>query len=84
QFPVVHVSPALESNKKEHPSSSSFPPQLGPFNSEATLSQGVYEEVVSWVPELLVTCPSDPSQWARCYILIGFKTLDGEFSGVQK
>ncbi|XP_069956420.1 apical junction molecule-like isoform X2 [Cherax quadricarinatus] len=41
---------------------------------------GVYQEVVSWLPELLVTCPSDPSQWARCFIVVGFKTLDGELN----
>ncbi|XP_042239549.1 uncharacterized protein LOC121877758 [Homarus americanus] len=52
----------------------------GSLGSDCVLHQGVYEEVVSWVPELLVTCPSDPSQWARCYIVIGFKTLDGELN----
>ncbi|XP_045605443.1 uncharacterized protein [Procambarus clarkii] len=52
----------------------------GSLAADYVIHQGVYQEVVSWVPELLVTCPSDPSQWARCYIIVGFKTLDGELN----
>ncbi|KAG7159212.1 hypothetical protein Hamer_G016604 [Homarus americanus] len=51
----------------------------GSLGSDCVLHQGVYEEVVSWVPELLVTCPSDPSQWARCYIKM--ETLWKEWTG---
>ncbi|XP_045107221.1 uncharacterized protein LOC123502095 [Portunus trituberculatus] len=50
------------------------------LGSDSSLLQAEYEEVVSWTPELLVTCPSDPSQWARCYIILGFMTLDGELN----
>ncbi|XP_064099112.1 uncharacterized protein LOC135210207 isoform X2 [Macrobrachium nipponense] len=85
QFPVVHLTPvSTNANSKRHQdASSSSTTSLG-LASDAVMNQGIYEEVVSWIPELLVTCPSDPSEWARCFIVIAFKTLDGDFSRVEE
>ncbi|XP_068240161.1 uncharacterized protein [Palaemon carinicauda] len=85
QFPVVHVSQVTTNanSRKHQESSNSSTTSLG-LGSDAVYNQGIYEEVVSWVPELLVTCPSDPSEWARCFIVIAFKTLDGDFSRVEE
>ncbi|XP_042880820.1 uncharacterized protein LOC122258739 [Penaeus japonicus] len=76
QFPVVHVSEAVPDNQRV--TGQAFLSQHDSPGAEWVLQRGVFEELVTWVPELLVTCPSDPSQWARCYILLGFKTLEGE------
>ncbi|XP_063610492.1 uncharacterized protein LOC134784372 [Penaeus indicus] len=76
QFPVVHVSEVVPDNQRV--TGQSFLSQHDSPGAEWVLQRGVFEEVVTWVPELLVTCPSDPSLWARCYILLGFKTLEGE------
>ncbi|XP_069972894.1 uncharacterized protein [Penaeus vannamei] len=76
QFPVVHVSEVVPDNQRV--TGQSFLSQHDSPGAEWVLQRGVFEEVVTWLPELLVTCPSDPSQWARCYILLGFKTLEGE------
>ncbi|XP_037802569.1 uncharacterized protein LOC119597136 [Penaeus monodon] len=76
QFPVVHVSEVVPDNQRV--TGQSFLSQHDSPGAEWVLQRGVFEELVTWVPELLVTCPSDPSLWARCYILLGFKTLEGE------
>lgn len=76
QFPVIHLREIPEDGIGGG-EQRRLEASLG---SDSSLLQGVYEEVVAWVPELLVTCPSDPSQWARCYIVLGFMTLDGELN----
>ncbi|XP_071535651.1 uncharacterized protein [Panulirus ornatus] len=78
-YPVLHISDQLPENVNNGQREKRRRLE-GTLGSECNLQQGVYQEVVAWVPELLVTCPSDPSLWARCFIVLGFKTLDGELN----
>ncbi|KAK3886900.1 hypothetical protein Pcinc_008968 [Petrolisthes cinctipes] len=81
QYPALYLKEGLREGDSSggHQESKGGLPDgcLGP---ECRVIQGVYEELVSWMPELLVPCPSDPSLWARCYILLGFMTLEGELN----
>ncbi|KAK8392496.1 hypothetical protein O3P69_014694 [Scylla paramamosain] len=76
QYPVIHLRDVPEGGVGGG-EQRRLEASLG---NDSSLLQGEYEEVVAWTPELLVTCPSDPSQWARCYIVLGFMTLDGELN----
>nr|XP_053651120.1 uncharacterized protein LOC128701440 [Cherax quadricarinatus] len=76
-YPVLYIREKLADALIDGNEDGHIEASLG---SDYILHQGVYQEVVSWLPELLVTCPSDPSQWARCFIVVGFKTLDGELN----